>query len=127
MALALTCWSLRREYLNQSEILGVSFRSKNSPRSVQQLWPRCGLALIGYVVGQKAAAVGIDFKAAFEGRDRALVAVLPLADPAGDADRLKAAFQIEAVGIDEAGSVADLTAEANGVAADGGEEGPAGF
>ena len=56
-------------------------------------------------------------QAAFQRWDRALVAVFTLADPAGDADRFKLAFEIKPVGIDQFCGVGDFTAEADGVAA----------
>ena len=54
-------------------------------------------------VGQQAALVRIDGERALERGDGALVAVAPLADPAGDADRLVGGVvaDVEVVGIDE--------------------------
>ena len=39
-----------------------------------------------------------------------MVAIVPLADAAGDADGLKPALQVEPVGIDEACGMGDLAA-----------------
>ena len=79
------------------------------------------------VVWQKAAMVWVDFQPTLERWHRALVAIAALADAAGDADRFKATFEIQPVGIDQAGGVSDFAAEADGVAAHRGEERAAGF
>ena len=66
---------------------------------------------------------------ALERRDGALVAVAPLADAAGDADRLVGGVvaDVEVVGVDERAGVGDLAAEADGVAPDRGAEAAAGL
>ncbi len=79
------------------------------------------------VIRQDAAAVRVDAQAAFQWRDGALVTVFPRADAAGNADGIKAAFQVKPIGIDDGAGMGDFTAKADRIAAHGGQKRAAWF
>jgi hypothetical protein len=80
-------------------------------------------------IGQQPPLVRFDGEGAFGRRHGALVAVAPLADPAGDADRLVGGVvaDVEVVGIDEGAGMGDFAAEADRIALDRRAEAAAGL
>ena len=90
-----------------------------------------GLALRGEYIhyDTDAAFVGVDAQSALKGRDGALVTVVPLAYPAGNADRLvgRVAPDIQIIGIDDLAGMADFTPQSNRETPPGRAPGPPRF